>query len=275
MEEIRLQKYLSTCGILSRRAAEREISRGTVTVNGIPASLGQKIRPGEDLVRLHGKEISPHPVASPGESPPPSHLVPSEPNAGLEPDVRQTAPANGWGGPRRYLMLNKPVGYVTTLSDEKGRPTVRELISDAGARLYPIGRLDQYSSGLLLCTNDGDLTNRLTHPSHHVEKVYLAVINKRLSPEEVETLAEQIELDGYKIQPVQTTIERYTPEGQTVVQFTLWEGRNRQIRRMCAYHGVKLASLTRIRVGQLTLGSLPKGQWRFLTEEEIAYLKTI
>ncbi|MBE6598411.1 MAG: rRNA pseudouridine synthase [Ruminococcaceae bacterium] len=248
MEEIRLQKYISECGIMSRRAAEAEILRGAVTVNGLPAEVGQKIRPGEDEVILNGRKVVPisrNPVGTDAKT---------------------------------YIMLNKPVGYVTTMSDEKERPTVKDLIKDAGVRLYPVGRLDMYSDGLLLCTNDGDLTNRLTHPSHDVAKMYRAVITATLSDEDIAKLGESIEIDGYMTRPVETARESYTTvhgKAATVVIFTLREGRNRQIRRMCAHHGYKLASLTRFRMGEIELGDLPHGKWRHLTEDEIAYLKQI
>ncbi len=248
MDEIRLQKYISDCGILSRRGAEAEIQRGNVTVNGIPAELGQKILPGRDEVMLNGRKI-------------------------LPPQAEDSATRG-----KTYIILNKPVGYVTTMSDEKDRPTVKDLITDAGIRLYPVGRLDMYSDGLLLCTNDGELTNRLTHPSHDVAKLYRAVITSRLSDEDIVKLGERIEIDGYRIRPVEIVRESYTTvhgKNATVVLFTLHEGRNRQIRRMCAHHGYKLASLTRIRMGEISLGDLRPGQWRYLTEDEIAYLKKI
>lgn len=253
MEEIRLQKYISECGVMSRRAAEAEIIKGNVTVNGIPAELGQKICPERDEILLSGKRILPDQSAN---------------------SSAETNSANG----KTYIILNKPVGYVTTMSDEKDRPTVRDLIANAGTRLYPVGRLDMYSDGLLLCTNDGELTNRLTHPSHDVAKLYRAVITSHLTDKDIISLSEQIEIDGYRIRPVEVELESYTTvhrTAATVVLFTLHEGRNRQIRRMCAHHGYKLASLTRIRMGEIELGDLPVGKWRHLTKEEIAYLKQI
>ncbi len=245
-EEIRLQKYFSDCGILSRRAAEAAILAGEITVNGIPAVMGQKIDPAKDEIRYKRKIIKPQLV----------------------------------NGERKYtyIMLHKPIGYVTTLSDEKDRPTVRELLKDTGKRLYPVGRLDMYSDGLLLCTDDGDLTNKLTHPSHEIPKIYLATLAGKLTGQEIKELGESIELDGYKIKPVEVQkITDRTVNGNpaTTVQFTLYEGRNRQIRRMCAYHDRKVLQLTRIRMGELDLGTLPAGKWRYLTEDEIRYLKEI
>ncbi len=253
MEEIRLQKYISECGVMSRRAAETEIQKGNVTVNGIPAELGQKIDPETDEVMIGGKRIAP---TTAQDSSAESHS------------------RNG----KTYIILNKPVGYVTTMSDEKARPTVKDLIADAGTRLYPVGRLDMYSDGLLLCTNDGELTNRLTHPSHEVSKLYRAVITSHLNESDIVRLSERIEIDGYRIRPVEVELHSYTTVHRadaTVVLFTLHEGRNRQIRRMCAHHGYKLASLTRIRMGEIELGDLAVGKWRHLTEDEIAYLKQI
>jgi len=253
MEEIRLQKYISECGIMSRRAAEAEITKGNVTVNGTKAELGQKIIPDKDVVMLLGKRVEHN----------------SDKNNSFE-----SMTQNG----KTYIILNKPVGYVTTMSDEKDRLTVKDLIADVGLRLYPVGRLDMYSDGLLLCTNDGDLTNRLTHPSHHVAKVYRAVITSHLTDKNILSLSEQIEIDGYRIRPVEVELESYTTvhhKAATVMLFTLHEGRNRQIRRMCAHHGYKLASLTRIRMGEIELGDLPVGKWRPLTEAEITYLKQI
>jgi len=245
-EEIRLQKYFSDCGVLSRRAAENAILAGEVTVNGIPAAMGQKIDPTKDEVRYKKKLVKPP-------------LVNGE---------RQYT----------YIMLHKPVGYVTTLSDEKDRPTIRELLKDTGKRLYPVGRLDMYSDGLLLCTDDGELTNKLTHPSHEIPKIYLATLVGKLSAAEIQELGTSITLDGYTIKPV--TVKKiadrtFNNNPATTVQFTLYEGRNRQIRRMCEYHEKKVLQLTRIKMGKLDLGTLPAGKWRYLTEEEIRYLKEI
>ncbi len=245
-EEIRLQKYLSDCGVLSRRAAEEEIKAGHVTVNGETAELGQKVDPVHDIVCLGKKRIC-------------MPLV---------------------NGKREYtyILLHKPIGYVTTLSDDKGRPSITELLRGVKKRLYPVGRLDMYSDGLLLCTDDGDLTNRLTHPSHTVEKVYLVTIPGKLTADEIRELGEPIDIDGRMTRPVETKkmaecMVQNKPA--TVVQFILYEGRNRQIRRMCEAHEKKILSLTRIRMGKIELGTLPAGKWRYLTDEEIAYLKDI
>lgn len=245
MDKIRLQKYLSECGILSRRAAEGEISAGRVTVNGLPASLGDKIEPETDEVVWNGRRI-----------------VPKE------------------GGEHRntYILLNKPAGYVTTLSDEKGRRTIADLISDVGTRLYPVGRLDQYSDGLLLCTDDGALTNKITHPSHHISKTYVGILTARLDDRAVRELGVPFEVDGYMLRPFEVRRLGYKKAGNadaTVVEFVLHEGRNREIRKICAHHGYKLARLTRVAIGELTIGDLPSGKWRRLTDEEVSYLQNI
>ena len=167
MEPIRLQKYLSDCGVLSRRAAEAEIMAKKITVNGVPACLGDKVDPEQDVVEYNGVPVT------------------NRKKCGEDGNRRYT-----------YILLNKPVGYVTTMSDEKGRKTVADLIADVGTRVYPVGRLDLYSDGLLLCTDDGELTNRIMHPSHEVPKTYLATINSLLTEEDLAVLAEPFELDG-------------------------------------------------------------------------------
>lgn len=175
-------------------------------------------------------------------------------------------------------MLNKPSGYVTTMSDEKGRKTVADLIVGAGERLYPVGRLDLYSEGLLLCTNDGELTNKLTHPSHMIPKCYMATVTTHLTPEEIEFIKKPFELDGYMLKPFDAELVGYTMCGEaksTIVKFTLYEGRNREIRNICAHHGLKLARLIRTSVGDLTLFGLNSGSWRYLTDDEVEYLKNL
>ncbi len=245
MEKIRLQKYLSECGLMSRRAAEAEISDGKIKINGIIAKLGDRVDPEHDTVEFAGKIIA-------GDS----------------------------CGSRRntYILLNKPVGYVTTMSDERGRPTIAELIADVGVRLYPAGRLDMYSDGILICSNDGELTNRLTHPSHKIAKKYLATITSHLSADDIATLAVPFELDGYMLRPFTVElVDHKTIAGipSTIVRFTLYEGRNREIRKICAHHGYKLSRLSRTDIGEITVGALPAGKWRHLTETEISYLKNI
>ena len=171
-------------------------------------------------------------------------------------------------------MLNKPRGYLSTMSDDRGRHTVAELVSDIDARVYPIGRLDMDSEGLLLLTNDGDLALKLTHPRHEIPKIYHVKVAGAVSPEALKTLNREMEIDGYKLLPVKTELISVKPD-HSVLRMTLFEGRNRQIRRMCEAHGVKILQLSRVAIGKIKLGNLELGKWRPLTKEEIHYLKTV
>ncbi len=232
---------------MSRRAAEAEITKGNITVNGVVATLGDKVDPECDVVMLGGKAVG---YKNRGDS-----------------SRRST-----------YIILNKPIGYVTTMSDEQGRKTVRDLLSDVSERVYPVGRLDMYSDGLLICTNDGELTNKITHPSHSIPKKYLATLTSHLTDEDIRALSVPFELDGYMLRPFEVALVEYTKTSggdSTVVEFTLHEGRNREIRNICAHHGYKLTRLTRVSVGEIKLDGLSSGKWRHLTEEEIEYLKSI
>lgn len=235
MDSIKLQKYFSDCGILSRRAAEEEIKQGKVTVNGEVAFLGMRISPDVDVVIYKGARV----------------LAQSE--------------------EKLYILLNKPRGIVTTLSDEKGRPTVLSLISGLGVRVYPVGRLDIDSDGLLLLTNDGALTNKLTHPRHKIPKIYNVTVKGEVTEGALTLLSSPLVIDGYKIQPVKVEIIKKEPS-QTILKMTLYEGRNRQIRKMCALADLKITRLTRVALGNIALGSLEVGKWRFLTESETDYL---
>ncbi len=226
----RLQKILSASGVASRRCAESLIVAGRVTCNGVICQLGDSADPDVDMICLDGKPI------------------PSK-------------------GNNVYIMLNKPRGYVTTLSDEKGRKNVVQLVRDCGQRVYPIGRLDMDSEGLLLLTNDGEFANRLMHPSHQVDKVY-SVFVKGFSKEGFAKLQKPIVLDGYKISPPQ--VEKISTNGEiTQLLITIHEGRNRQVRRMCAYAGMQVKRLVRVQEGILVLGDLATGKWRYLTDEEV------
>ncbi len=238
-KELRLQKYLSDCGVLSRRAAEQAILAGEVTVDGAPAHLGQKIDPMKAKVQYKGKIIK-------------------KPR-----DERPT-----------YILLYKPKGYVTTLSDEKGRKCVAELVKDADARVYPVGRLDMQSEGLLLLTNDGDLTNRLTHPRHRIPKYYQVRVAPRITRPQLRALNEPMEIDGYQIQPVETVLLSQAEES-SLLGMTLYEGRNRQIRKMCELQELQVLRLKRTAIGDLTTAGLTKGKWRYLTYEEVKYLKEV
>jgi len=230
----RLQKILSARGVASRRKAEAMIEAGQVTVNGLMAALGDSADPDADEIRIDGR------------------LLPREQSF-------------------VYLMLNKPRGFVTTLSDEKGRPTAAQLVADCGTRVYPVGRLDMDSEGLLLFTNDGEFANRLTHPKQELDKVYEVWVN-RYAPGGEERLSQSVVLDGYKIRPPK--VELLSAREDTArFRITIHEGRNRQIRRMCELAGMYCTRLRRIQEGSLALGGLPKGKWRYLTPEEIRLLK--
>ena len=233
MEE-RLQKLLSAAGLCSRRAAETYITAGRVTVNGVPAELGQRADPDRDDIRVDGRPLAER-----------EELV--------------------------YLLLNKPRGYVTTLSDEKGRKTVADLVSDCGARVYPVGRLDLDSEGLLIMTNDGALTHHLLHPSGEVNKTYLVSVYGPVAGA-AERLSAVTELGGEPIRPALVEVLRRT--GQTAeLSVTIQEGKNRQVRRMCQACGLTVKRLRRVREHTLELGDLPAGKWRRLTAEEVAVLR--
>ena len=229
----RLQKIIAARGLCSRRQAEKWIEEGRVRVNGNTAHLGDTADTAEDVIEVDGKRL---------------------PKAGK----------------KVYLMLNKPRGYVTTLSDEKGRKNAAELVTGCGTRVYPVGRLDMDSEGLLLFTTDGEFANLMMHPRHEVDKVYRVWVTN-FAPEKLEALAEPIELDGYmikkpKVRPVRTEPTR------AILDVTIHEGRNRQVRRMCQAAGLEVARLKRIAEGQLRIGELKSGAWRYLEPKEIELL---
>lgn len=234
MEE-RLQKLLSAAGVCSRRAAETYLTAGRVTVNGEPARLGQRADPDRDEILVDGRPLTP-----------------------------RAKPV--------YILLNKPRGYVTTLSDERGRKTVAELVADCGARVYPVGRLDLDSEGLLLLTNDGDWAQHLLHPSHEVEKTYHVSVFGPVAGAAAR-LAAMTDLEGEPIRPARVEVLRQTAR-TAVLAVTIHEGKNRQVRRMCAQCGLTVKRLRRVREGALELGDLPSGKWRYLTENETASLRT-
>ena len=230
----RLQKILSARGLCSRRKAEELITAGRVSCNGITAKLGDAADPEVDEILVDGKPL-----------PSRNDYV--------------------------YIMLNKPRGYVTTLSDEKGRPNAAQLI-DCGTRVYPVGRLDMDSEGLLLFTNDGEFANKLMHPKHEVDKTYRVLV-QGYSGENLEKLKQPIELDGYTVRAPGVKLLRIRDKGQAQLLVTIHEGRNRQVRRMCDAAGMKVLRLQRIGEGKLKLGDLEYGKWRYLMPEELALLK--
>lgn len=229
MEE-RLQKILSGAGVCSRRKAEELLNAGRVTVNGVVASLGDKADPENDRVQVDGQDV----IAA--------HT-------------------------RTYIMLHKPRGYVTTLSDEKGRPTVAQLVADCPAKVWPVGRLDMDSEGLLLMTDDGELTHRLTHPSHEIQKEYQVRVEGDVDAA-LPILARPMVVDGENM-----VADRAERLGQQWLTIVIHQGKNRQVRRMCAAAGLNVIRLKRVREGELLLGNLQVGSWRYLTNEEISLLK--
>ena len=220
---------------MSRRAAEKEILAGHVLVNGEKAVIGQKIDPAKDVVTLNGEKIG--------------------------------------GGVRKvYIMLNKPVGYLTSMSDDRGRPCVSELVSNVGVRVYPVGRLDLNSEGLLLMTNDGELANMLTHPKYHKPKVYHVIITGEVGAEKVEALSRPMDIDGYITMPAKIGVVS-SSKNETTLEMELFEGRNRQIRKMCEKLGLHIRKLKRISIGQVKLGNLAPGKWRHLTRTQVDSLR--
>lgn len=229
--KIRLQKFMAESGIASRRKSEVLISTGKVRVNGKIAMIGDKIDPKHDKVVVGGKKLT---------------------------AVKKNT----------YIMLNKPRGFITTMHDEMDRKCVAQLVGDIGTRVYPVGRLDRESEGLLILTNDGEFANMLTHPSRHIPKTYRVTIRPELSKEQKTALEEGIEIDGKVTLPADVRIiDRQ--EGRVVIELTIYEGRNRQIRKMCEALQLEVARLKRIKIGALKLGMLKQGDYRDLTDDEI------
>lgn len=234
-QTVKLQKYVSDCGLMSRRAAEAAIVRGEFTVNGLPATLGDRVLPSRDVVRYRGRKLH--------------------------------DPGRKW-----YIMLNKPRGYVTTMADERGRKSVAELVSDLPARVYPVGRLDMDSEGLLLMTNDGEFANRLAHPSFGHRKVYVVTVAGCVGNGEADRLRAMRELDGEPIAPCEVRIlERNVNSSR--LRIVLTQGKNRQIRRMAERVGLKVTALRRVAVGCVTLGELESGRWKELSPQQVRALR--
>ena len=232
----RIQKLIADSGLASRRKAEALIAAGRVSVNGRPAELGASADPDQDVIEVDGERLSR----------PPEKVC---------------------------LMLHKPRGVITTMSDEKNSPTAAQLVADCPVRVYPVGRLDCDSEGLLLFTNDGALANRLMHPSGAIRKVYLVWVSGFYDGAE-EKLRRRVEIDGYRIQTPEVRLRKRNGE-EALLEVTICEGRNRQIRKMCALAGLAVTRLRRIREGSLALGKLPAGSWRYLTEAELRYLQSL
>lgn len=230
-DRIRLQKYLSMCAVASRRKAEELIAQGKVKVNGKVAQIGDKVSPRHDTVTVSGRKIAANK----------KHC---------------------------YIMLHKPRGFITTMDDEMGRKCVAELVSDVGARVYPVGRLDKDSEGLLLMTNDGEFANHMTHPSKHIPKTYRVTVRPDVTEEMLTAFATGMEIDGRITAPADAHIIE-KQDNRVVLEIVLYEGRNRQIRKMCEALGLDVARLKRTSMGSLKLGMLHPGKWRELTEDEV------
>lgn len=237
MEKIRLQKVLSDIGYCSRRKAEELITRGKVKVNGHPAELGMKVDPRADLISVGGQNL----------------VVPRKKTY-------------------RYLMMNKPRGYVTTVNDEQGRRCVMDLLEGVEERVYPVGRLDMNSEGLLLFTNDGTFANDMMHPSRHVTKTYRVTVRPDITDEQAVALAEGVVIDGKKTSPAVVKVLTKEPN-RVVVELIIHEGRNRQVRKMCEAVGLEVARLKRSSIGPLRLGMLKPGAVRDLTAEELKAIR--
>jgi 23S rRNA pseudouridine2605 synthase len=234
MEEIRLQKYIAECGVASRRKAEELIEQGRVKLNGITVSeMGIKVTE-KDVVEVDGKPVK----------------------------KEET---------KVYIALNKPVGYISSAKDQFGRPTVLDLISDLKERVFPVGRLDYDTSGLILLTNDGDFTYRLTHPKHEIEKVYEAVLDGVPKKEDIERFEKGLKTDDYITSPAKFVILKCDGK-TTTARITIHEGKNRQVRKMCDKIGCPVNKLKRISIGKVVLGNLKEGEWRNLTPKEIESL---
>ena len=233
-EKVRLQKFMSECGVASRRKSEELIESGKVRVNGAAASLGDKINPKKDTVTVSGKKI-----------------------------VKQKE--------HKYIMLHKPRGFITTMSDEMERKCVAQLISDVPQRVYPVGRLDRESEGLLLFTNDGEFANALTHPKKHVSKTYRVTVRPGVTDEQLSAITEGIIIDDRKTAPAEVRVVT-KEDNRVVLEIILYEGRNRQIRKMCEQLDLEVARLKRTAIGSVKLGMLKQGDWRDLTEDEVRKL---
>lgn len=234
MAQERLQKYLSECSVASRRKSEELILQGRVTVNGKKASLGDKVDPKTDIVAVNGKKV---------------HKVKE----------------------KYYIMLNKPRGYVTTMSDELGRKCVKELVSDVGAVVYPVGRLDRDSEGLLLLTNDGEFANNIMHPKKHISKTYRVTVRSAVTEDQITSLSGGVMIDERQTLPAEVRVLEKS-ETRSVLEVVIYEGRNRQIRKMCEETGLEVARLKRTAVGGVKLGMLHTGSWRELSEDELKRL---
>lgn len=233
MEEIRLQKYLADCGIASRRKCEELILQGKILVNGNIAKLGQKIIVGKDNIRYNNKEV-------------------------VKKDTNYI-----------YILLNKPIGYVTTVNDQFNRETILDLVK-VNRRIVPVGRLDMYTSGAIILTDDGDFVYKVTHPKHEITKTYTVTLIGKVSNEEVNMLRDGVLIDGYKTKPAIVRILKIDEEkNQSRLEIKIHEGKNRQVRKMCEAINKKVIALHRSRIGDIAVKDLKIGTWRYLKQEEV------
>lgn len=234
MEKIRLQKFMANCGIASRRKCEEYIENGRVTINGVKASLGDKVDPDKDNVELDGEKI----------------------------ENKKTE--------YTYILLNKPIGYVTTAKDQFDRETVLDLIKTK-TRIVPVGRLDMYTSGALILTDDGDFIYKVTHPKHEIEKTYNVTVAGKITENEVENLRNGVQIDGnYTTKPAKVRILKIDEEKKiSRIEITIHEGKNRQVRKMCEAIGKRVLALHRSRIGPIDVKDLKLGTWRYLKKSEI------
>ena len=237
-EEIRLQKYMAECGVASRRKAEEYILDGKVQVNGkIVTELGTKINPNKDVVYFNNRKIENE-------------------------------------GKNIYILLNKPIGYVTTTKDQFDRETVLDLIKNVKGRVVPVGRLDMYTSGALILTNDGNFTYKITHPSHEINKTYIATIRGIITEEEVNKLKNGVKIDDYTTRPAKVKIMKTDVEKNiSRIEITIHEGKNRQVRKMCEAIGRNVMALHRTKIGDINVKDLKIGEWRYLTPKEVEKLQ--
>lgn len=238
MEEIRLQKFMADCGIASRRKCEEYISLGLVKVNGETVTEpGRKVIPNKDIVEFKGKKI--------------------------ENNIKQ----------KTYIILNKPIGYVTTVKDQFSRPTVLELIKDKRTRLVPVGRLDMYTSGALILTDDGEFVYKVTHPKHEIEKTYTATVLGIVEKESIKKLEQGVKIEDYITKPAKVKILKLDKEKNiSRIEITIHEGKNRQVRKMCEAIGNKVIALHRSKIGNITIKDLKIGQYRDLSKKEVEEL---
>lgn len=234
-KNIRIQKWMAECGVASRRSCEKLIGEGKVLVNGRRAKLGDRVDPSKDFVSINGKRLS------------------------------------NFDDKKYYIMLNKPRGYITTMNDERNRKCVADLILNIPARLYPVGRLDKDSEGLLLMTNDGDFANYVSHPSTHLKKTYRVTVRSNVNDDQIIKMSSGVEIDGKMTLPCDIKVLSQSID-RSVLEICIVEGRNRQIRKMCESVCLEVIRLRRIKIGQVKLGMLKSGQWRDLTKSEIKLL---